>query len=426
MTTPGAAESGPGGRHRLPIIVGWGAYLACSWTWCIGMFLPVLLTRDYGPAGFLAFALPNVLGAAGMGWVLRTPGSSERLVERHGTACAAFSIITAGFQVFFLLWLSAGSLLDGPGTSWHGGVAATTIAGLLVVLAASVAATVRGLEAVGSLVVFGGSVLAAGVFLAAGGVGGAAAPSGPLAVHGADERSLLALAPVCVLGFALCPYLDLTFHRALRATARQGLAPAAFAVGFGVLFFPLIFFTLLYGPWLMQGADSQRIAPAAHLAAPALAVHMLGQLVFTTLVHVRSVKLGGSRLTAPMLALALGTGGFVVGRVVPASASFGGLGGLEVVYRCFMAFYGLVFPAYVWLCVIPHGAQHTRPTRRGVLTLAGVVGVAAPMFWMGFVERRAWWLVPGLLVVLGARLLVSRAGSAQAPSTERPAGGAVP
>ena len=26
--------------------IGWGAYLACSWTWCIGMFLPVLLIRD--------------------------------------------------------------------------------------------------------------------------------------------------------------------------------------------------------------------------------------------------------------------------------------------------------------------------------------------------------------------------------------------
>ena len=63
--------------------IGWAAYLACSWTWCIGMFLPVLLYRDFGLRGFILFAVPNVLGAAAMGWVLRTPASSSRLVSRH-------------------------------------------------------------------------------------------------------------------------------------------------------------------------------------------------------------------------------------------------------------------------------------------------------------------------------------------------------
>ncbi|MDB5302268.1 MAG: hypothetical protein JWO87_3931, partial [Phycisphaerales bacterium] len=44
--------------------LGWGAFLACSWTWCIGMFLPVLLVRDFGEMGWLVFAAPNVVGAA--------------------------------------------------------------------------------------------------------------------------------------------------------------------------------------------------------------------------------------------------------------------------------------------------------------------------------------------------------------------------
>src|ERR1051325_4731620 len=49
---------------------GWAIYLGMSWTWCIGMFLPVLLVRDYGVWASVVFAVPNVLGAAAMGWVL--------------------------------------------------------------------------------------------------------------------------------------------------------------------------------------------------------------------------------------------------------------------------------------------------------------------------------------------------------------------
>ena len=42
--------------------IGWAAFLASSWTWCIGMFLPVLMIRDYGGWGWAVFALPNILG----------------------------------------------------------------------------------------------------------------------------------------------------------------------------------------------------------------------------------------------------------------------------------------------------------------------------------------------------------------------------
>src|SRR5947199_7998526 len=84
----------------------WAAYLACSWTWCIGMFLPVLLVRDYGLGGWFVFAIPNVIGAAAMGWVLARPGASERLSTEHRTACVAFSAITLAFHAFFLAWLA--------------------------------------------------------------------------------------------------------------------------------------------------------------------------------------------------------------------------------------------------------------------------------------------------------------------------------
>ena len=79
--------------------VGWGFYLACSWTWVIGMYLPVLLIRDFGWAGWLAFAVPNVLGAAAMGWILRSPAAAMRLAGEHPQAVRLFSTVTVSFQV---------------------------------------------------------------------------------------------------------------------------------------------------------------------------------------------------------------------------------------------------------------------------------------------------------------------------------------
>src|SRR5688572_33083294 len=80
--------------------LGWAIYLGMSWTWCIGMFLPVLLIRDYGNWSWVIFAVPNVVGAAAMGWVLRD-GQSELLVAQHRQAIDAFSFVTATFQIFF-------------------------------------------------------------------------------------------------------------------------------------------------------------------------------------------------------------------------------------------------------------------------------------------------------------------------------------
>src|SRR5688572_7339896 len=91
--------------------LGWANYLGMSWTWCIGMFLPVLLVRQFGIAAFWVFAVPNVVGAAAMGFVLRD-GASQRLVERHRGACAAFSVVTIAFHIFFAAWMVRGLLGD--------------------------------------------------------------------------------------------------------------------------------------------------------------------------------------------------------------------------------------------------------------------------------------------------------------------------
>ncbi len=86
----------------------------------------------------------------------------------------------------------------------------------------------------------------------------------------------------------------------------------------------------------------------------------------------------------------------------------------ENVYRLFMSFYALVFPAYVWLCMIPaRGSRTADPTRRTLAVLAAVVLIAGPMFWLAFLGGRMAWALPGLAVVLLGRLFV-RPGDAAA------------
>ena len=86
-------------------VVGWALFLGMSWTWCIGMFMPVLMVREWGFWGWVVFTAPNVVGAAAMGWVLRDAAASRRLVGDHLTACSAFSAVTIIFQLSFAGWI---------------------------------------------------------------------------------------------------------------------------------------------------------------------------------------------------------------------------------------------------------------------------------------------------------------------------------
>src|ERR1700683_4886784 len=83
----------------------WAIFLGMSWTWCIGMFLPVLLVRDYGVWAFVVFAVPNVIGAAAMAWVLPDADASRRWVEKPSGAVRWFSTVTVFFHLFFVVWI---------------------------------------------------------------------------------------------------------------------------------------------------------------------------------------------------------------------------------------------------------------------------------------------------------------------------------
>ena len=357
----------------------WAVYLGMSWTWCIGMFLPVLLVRDYGVWGWVVFAIPNVVGAAAMGWVMRAVTPPEALEESHRSALSAFSIVTIAFHWFFLAWIIA-RLIPGAGfvlllivLMYH----FASVSSLLLTLVLSVLAWVTYIR-------YGWTSPLAGE------------PAGNL-------NDLFWLAPLCVFGFALNPYLDATFHHAYRA-AGPARSRMVFGVGFGVIFFAMIVFTLCYARALEPLASTNTTTLALPRAAMwAIGVHMLAQTSFTVGAHMERLPrrrvlglLGGLVVAAAVFGV-----GWLCTRIGVARMTAG-----ETTYRLFMGFYGLVFPAYVWLCMLPTRKNPQPPARRQIFVFAAAVILAAPAFWAGFIGGKMMWLVPGLAVILLSRLLI--------------------
>lgn len=400
---PTPTGSRPGlssGRSGWLTTLGWAAYLACSWTWCIGMFLPVLLVRDYGVWGFVVFAVPNVVGAAAMGWVLK-PGMSERIVVSHRAAIQTFSIVTIAFQFFFVCWMYT---WEPPGSSgnhlsdllWFSAI----VLGFIFLYAlrshgrpALVAAAVVLLFSVAVFIASMPGLLPAW-------------RQTPFATPTRPVGDLLWLLPVMAFGFGLCPYLDATFHRARQSvTSRQ--SRLSFGIGFGVFFFACILFTLAYAPsiWRIVRTGLGSDAPWFEIL---LIAYIAIQVSFTMAAHVAAGVYGARNAVRAVFVAVLCV--FVAaGLGLIAALVDGRIRGLlpgEFIYRLFMSFYGLVFPAYVWLCMIPTRDGHSGPSRDKVAVWIAAVVLAAPMFWMGFIERQAVWLAPGLAVVLLSRGVV--------------------
>jgi hypothetical protein len=375
---------------------GWAAFLGMSWTWCIGMFLPVLLVRDYGLWAWFVFAIPNVIGAAAMAWVLRDGDASHRVMQRHQPAVVAFSLVTIAFHLFFLFRIV--TPLVG---SWF----ILPIALLTVLIVFLLAHQVHhGGWLIAAALTLGVSIL---VFVLLGIRGALSMPAqqGQL-----SPVALLWLFPVCAFGFLLCPYLDVTFHRARQATSPDD-GRRAFAIGFGGFFLLMIVLTLLYANVVItRGAALVDVlaVPEPSMAVWLIGVHMAVQAGFTIAAHVRYA---GRRIGAIGMELAtvfiLVTIGLLVGAMIVASRviDYHGLSGAELAYRLFMAFYGLVFPAYVWICMMPTRTSEIAPGR-ALATFVVATVLAAPMFWMGFIERRMVWLLPGVGIVLLAGLVV--------------------
>lgn len=372
----------------------WGAYLACSWTWCIGMFLPALLLRDHGWLGFVVFAVPNVVGAAAMGWVLTSPESSKRFVETHAGWVWWFGVITIAYHVYWAVW-AAPMVRDALGLTdtYLFGAGAVVVAFAIVSGRIVRAGKAPALSAILMVVSLG--LLGAMLVTGAGDDATQALIEAPKSSH-----SALLLAPLACLGFLLCPYLDGTFHHARQHLPGKTAGRIGFTVGFGVLFAAMIVLTTRYAGWILGGGAW---AVPEWLGAW-LVVHLGCQWVFTVRVHLDRVHairgesietmqiLYGSALLAGGLGLALARAGSY------AAMSMG-----EVGYRSFLWFYGLVFPcAVLYRAVRAHSTEV--PMQRWMMWAA--IGIASPMFWMGFIERQLFWLIPGVVVaVVGAFVL---------------------
>jgi hypothetical protein len=83
--------------------------------------------------------------------------------------------------------------------------------------------------------------------------------------------------------------------------------------------------------------------------------------------------------------------------------SYRGLSDFEITYRAFMTFYALAFPAYVLICAVGLSGIVGPPSRRSLIVFALAVAAALPCMWVGFIERRSLWLIPGVLIVLLAK-----------------------
>jgi hypothetical protein len=385
----------------------WSLFLGMSWTWCIGMFLPVILVREFGLAGWTVFAIPNVLGAAAMGWVLRTRESSTRITDHHATACAAFSWVTIAFHVFFISWFTSRLF-----NTW---VAGPFLLCFLIFQAVGRNRPRNDLLSAAVTFLLSVILIAFAVNHANGHDVSSITTRPP-----SQWSDAMLLSTVCLFGFALCPYLDLTFHRACQNTSTTG-ARLAFSLGFGLFFLLMITFTLWYAPALASVIWSPRSLPK--LFALILALHLLVQSALTVVLHARHLSPRDDEPRAPSelsgVALLLASLGLGIYARTPRQIL--SLDAGELIYRCFMGFYALVFPAYVWLCMIP-GRGSEAPTKRHLLVFASAVVIALPMFWIGFIHQKLIWLLPGLLVVLLARVAVPRRATIYPPHLARRVG----
>ncbi len=359
-------------------IIAWAIFLATSWTWCIGMYLPVLLLRELGFWGFVIFAVPNVIGAASLGWVFRNQQANRRMVERHETACISFSLVTIAFHAFFAAWIIR--RLIGPN------------AGVAVAAAFWVYWVILQWKSGGKILAACLTLLISIAVIVWGLANNQISLSPSFAATKPASMDLLGWSVACGFGLLLCPYLDLTFHDA-RDSLTAPQARAAFSIGFGVFFLAMIVFTVGYSNWLVTAFDRTRYP----LLGQVLATYMIAHSCFTVAIHSQQIARHARQIRVRrFISFAISLAAVVLlGVFARERFSYRGRSMGEIVYLCFLGFYALVFPAYVWLRVIP---PHRSPLR-----VATTVLIAFPLLWMGFIEHQMICILPALFIVLCAK-----------------------
>lgn len=348
-----------------------GLALATSWTWCIGMFAPIVIGRMFGWWGIVAFAVPNILGCALFGY-LRSRARSRAETRDHAWAMAAFSVATVAYQVYFAGWIGGPPLAESMGAGLPD--ATTWMSGGVFVAAAALSLLPR--AALWNLAALAW-VASAATF--------AFLPWG--AMHGLPADAdwsvgqLALVLPTIAFGFMLSPNLDLTFHRG-RQMAADDRRPVEFAV-FGGAFGLMLVLTTCY-----------LLSPNG-LVLAAVRAHILVQLVLTSAMHLSELR----AVAIPRFwrhASLVGAG--VVG-LVAALAAPG-----ESTYLRFLGLYGLLFPAYAALALRTVGP----PRPMALAALAVALAAVTPILDRSFLEGPGTATPLAVVVPLLAIALFSR------------------
>lgn len=368
-------------------LLGWAVYLACSWTWCIGMYLPVVLHDHYGWTAVYAFAIPNIAGVALFAFGVGTVARSRALIAGHRSAMLWFSLVTIAFHVYFLgaVWG-----YEFPGFWWP----AAMLVPLPIVALAWLARSLSDRTLVR---------VATGVYLLSMGLVTVAILShlGPEAHFRQavwpprPASGVVFLVPVFIIGFLLCPYLDLTFHRALAAVGGGGPGKTTFAF-FGGVFANMLLYTVAY--------------TITGIVWP-IVMHLLVQSWFTMAVHFKELET--QRCT---------TAGQAVGRWVwPLLVLSWALAPLPIIdYRWWFIFTGLIFPAYVALMMVR--PRLGRPAAHQ-LALAVVIVLLLPFDALGFLKGGWEWLtlIPSVTLVLSLGIGTPGPATGKPPLEDLPA-----
>jgi len=360
--------------------IGWGIYTASSWTWCIGLFLPIIMIRLFGWPGFLLFAVPNIAGVVAFGYLFDRSRCLRALRENR-TAIRLFSIATAGYQFFFIAWLWS---FLAPGGSPVAGALVALAAWLLGLLLS--ATPDRGWVWMG----VGTWIVSMALLLMHGLVPLASVPS----TGSLSPTDLALLAPAVIFGFLLCPWLDATFHRA-RLRSRS---PRTFLV-FAAAFAPMILFTCLYGRSGSLALDTMVL------------VQLTMQATFTGSLHLREGWLGGPEAdrdaVRPWPMAALLPGAAILLGTVPFLAG-------EATYLRILGLYGLVFPAYALFFMSPWG--RATPNRTTLLLFALLMLPCGLAFDRAFVPLETAWVIPavGGLLLIGVAIRAASGASVRA------------
>jgi len=331
------------------------------------MFLPVVLMHRYGWVGFMLFSIPNVLGCAAFGYVVKTPKRSRALVQKYKTAMVFFAIATVAFHTFFIAMVANVYLND-------------SVIGISLWLPFCI------LGASASLAFLPTKcwpILAACLWVFSIYVGISFLPFEAAPIGTLPWQDAIWLLPITTFGFFLCPYLDPTFHRALQCS------PSKHSFGiFGLAFIAMIGVTCTY-----QGSILIALGTL-------LGLHLALQSIFTIGAHLKegmNIEIRNRKWRFIVLTIVACFIAVAISRRF-GSASPAGNWFPEAMddYLRFFVLYGLVFPGIVATFMLT-GRAFT-PLRVVLFVIVAVLSL--PLLEIGYIGGQAWLSILPVVVFL--------------------------